>query len=42
MATRLTPTRRGKTLVKIADFIAGVGLYGGIIFGAAVLEKIVQ
>lgn len=42
MTTRLIPTRRGKALVQIAEFVAGMSLYGGIIFGAAVLEKIVQ
>ena len=42
MATKLVLTRRGKTFVKIMDFIAGASLYGGLIFGAAVLEKIVQ
>lgn len=40
MSTTFRLTKRGKRIQEAINFVAGVSLTWGIIFGAAVLEKI--
>lgn len=42
MSSSIRLTKRGKRVAAIINFVMGVALTWGIIFGAAVLEKIVQ